>query len=136
MLAWNATFRKLRPWHLVPSLHGKWMGKQWKKWQALFFGLQNHCSYEIIRCLLIGRKVMTNLDSILKSRVITLPTNSILSKLCFFCLFVCFSSSHIWMQKLEYKESWVPKNWWFWIVMLDKTLESPLDIKEVQPKGN
>ena len=53
-----------------------------------------------------------------------------------FFVFCFFFSSHIWMQKLEYKESWVPKNWWFWIVMLDKTLESPLDIKEVQPKGN
>ena len=51
--------------------------------------------------------------------------------MCFF-----FSSSRIWMQKLEYKESWAPKNWWFWFVILEKTLESPLDIKEVQPKGN
>ena len=81
----------------------------------------------------LGSKVMTNLDSILKSRVITLPTNSILSKLCFFFF---FPSSHIWMQKLEYKEIWVPKNWWFWFVILEKTLESPLDIKEIQPKGN
>ena len=49
-----------------------------------------------------------------------------------------FSSSHIWMWELDYKESWVPKNWWFWIVVLEKTLESPLGckIKPVNPKGN
>ena len=44
-----------------------------------------------------------------------------------------FSSSHIWMWELDYKESWVPKNWYFWTVVLEKTLESPLDCKEIQP---
>ena len=44
-----------------------------------------------------------------------------------------FSSSHVWMWELEYKESWVPKNWCFWTVVLEKTLESPLDCKEIQP---
>ena len=44
-----------------------------------------------------------------------------------------FSSSHVWMWGLDYKESWVLKNWCFWIVILDKTLESPLDCKEIQP---
>ena len=44
-----------------------------------------------------------------------------------------FSSSHIWMWALNYKESWVLKNWSFWAVMLQKTLESPLDCKEIQP---
>ena len=44
-----------------------------------------------------------------------------------------FSSSHVWMWKLDYKESWVPKNWCFWTVVLKKTLESPLDCKEIQP---
>ena len=38
-----------------------------------------------------------------------------------------FSSSHVWMWELDYKESWAPKNWWFWVVVLEKTLESPLD---------
>ena len=50
-----------------------------------------------------------------------------------------FSSSHIWMWQLDYKESWVLKNWCFWTVVLEKTLESPLDCKEIQPvnpKGN
>ena len=44
-----------------------------------------------------------------------------------------FSSSHVWMWELDYKESWVLKNWWFWTVVLGKTLESPLDCKEIQP---
>ena len=49
-----------------------------------------------------------------------------------------FSSSHVWMWELDYKESRAPKNWWFWTVVLEKTLESPLDckIKQVNPKGN
>ena len=44
-----------------------------------------------------------------------------------------FSSSHVWMWELYYKESWVLKNWCFWTVVLKKTLESPLDCKEIQP---
>ena len=50
-----------------------------------------------------------------------------------------FSSSHVWMWELDYRESWVPKNWCFWTVVLEKTLESPLNCKEIQPvhpKGN
>ena len=50
-----------------------------------------------------------------------------------------FSSSHVWMWDLDHKESWVLNNWCFWIVMLEKTLESPLDckeIKQINPKGN
>ena len=50
-----------------------------------------------------------------------------------------FSSSHVWMWELDYKENWAPKNWCFWTVVLQKTLESPWDCKEVKlvhPKGN
>ena len=91
------------------------------------------CSHEIKRRLLPGRKGMTNLDSILKSRDITLPTKVHLVKAMF------FSSSHVWMWELDYKESWAPKNWCFWTVVLEKTLKSLLDSKEIQPvhpKGN
>ena len=49
--------------------------------------------------------------------------------LCFFF----FSSSHVWMWELDHKESWAPKNWCFWTVVLEKTLESPLDCKEIKP---
>ena len=51
----------------------------------------------------------------------------------------CFSSSHVWMWELDCKENWMPENWCFWTVVLDKTLESPLDCKEIQsvhPKGH
>ena len=82
------------------------------------------CSHEIKRHLLLGRKAMTNLDSLLKSRDITLPTKVHLVK-----AIVIF---HVWMWELEYKESWVPENWCFWTVVLEKTLESPLDWKEFQ----
>ena len=87
------------------------------------------CSHEIKRCLLLGRKVMTNLDNILKSRDITLPTKVRLVKA------MGFSSDHIWMWELDYKEGWALKNWCFWtlILVLEKTLESPLDCKEIQP---
>ena len=44
-----------------------------------------------------------------------------------------FSSDHVWMWELDYKESWEPKSWYFWTVVLEKTLESPLDCKEIQP---
>ena len=79
------------------------------------------CSHEIKRHLLLGRKVMTNLDNVLKSRDITLPTNVHLVKA------MVFSSSHVWMWEMYYKESWVQKNRCFWTVVLEKTLESPLD---------
>ena len=90
-----------------------------------FGGLQNHCSHAIKRRLLLGRKVMTNLDSIFNSRDIA---NKGLSRRGY-----GFSSSHVWMWELDHKESWVPKNWCFWTVVVEKTLESPLDCKEIQP---
>ena len=84
-------------------------------------------SHEIKRRLLLGRKVMTHLESILKSRDITLPTKVHLVKAMVFPVVMCGCES--W----TYKESWVLKNWCFWTVVLDKTLESPLDCKEIQP---
>ena len=81
--------QKLRSWHPVPSLYGKWMGKKWKKWQILFWGgfktiADGDCSHEIKRCLLLGRKALTNLNSVLKSGAIPLLQKSVQSKLCFF----------------------------------------------------
>ena len=89
------------------------------------------CSHEIKRHLLLGRKAMTNLNSILKSRDITLPIK-------LFSQSYGFSSSHLWMWELDHKESWALKDWCFWTVVLQKTLESPLDCKEIKsvsPKG-
>ena len=85
-------------------------------------------SHKTERCLLLGKEVMTNLDSILKSRDISLPTKVRPSSQVY-----GFSSSHVWMWELDYKESWALKNWCFWTVVLEKTLESPLDCKEIQP---
>ena len=85
------------------------------------------CSHEIGRCLLLGRKAMTNRDSVLKSKDITLLTKVHLVKA------VDFSSSCVWMWELDHKKVWVPKNWCFWIVVLEKALESPLDCKEIKP---
>ena len=83
------------------------------------------CRHEIKRCLLLGRKVMTNIDSTLKSRdtVNKGPSSQGYG----------FSCGYVWMWELDYKESWAPKNWCFWTVVLEKTLESPLDCKEIQP---
>ena len=89
------------------------------------------CSHEIKRRLLLGRKFMTNLDSILKSRDITNKVPSSQS--------YGFSSSHAWMWELDRRESWVLKNCCFWTMVLEKTIESPLDSKEIKPvnpKGN
>ena len=91
------------------------------------------CSHEIKRCLFLGRKSMTYLDSILKSRDISLPTKFHSSQGC------GFSSSHACMWELGHKERWAMKNWCFWTVVLEKTLESPLDNNEIKPvnhKGN
>ena len=84
------------------------------------------CNHEIKRRLLLGRRVMTNLDNILKRRDSTLLTKLHLVE-------ASFSSGHGWMWKLDYKESWAPKNWCFWTVVLEKTLESHLNSKEFKP---
>ena len=75
---------------------------------------------------------MTNLDSIFKSRDITLPKKIHLVK-------AGFSSGYVWIWELDCEQSWAPKNWCFWTEVLEKTLESLLDCKEIQPvhsKGN
>ena len=94
-----------------------------------FLGLQitadGDCSHEIKRCLLLGRKAMTNPDSILKSRDITLPTK------------VCLVKALVFPVVMYECESWTIKKakqlQWVWTVVLEKTLESPLDCKEIQP---
>ena len=73
-------------------------------------------SHEIKRHLLLGRKAMTNLDSIFKSRDIN----------CLSSQSYGFSSGHVWMWELDNKESWVLKDWCFWTVVLEKTLEGRL----------
>ena len=84
------------------------------------------CSHEIKRHLLLGRKTMTHLDSILKSRDVTAnkgPSSQSYG----------FSCNHVWVWELNHKDGWELKNWCFRIVVLEKTLESPLDNKEITP---
>ena len=104
-----------------------------------FLGLQNHCRWwlqpsfnEIKRYLLLGPSYDQPRQHTKKQRHYF--TNKGPSSQGY-----GFSSSHVWMWGSDYKVSWVPKNWCFWIVVLEKTLESPLDCKEIQPvnpKGN
>ena len=103
------------------------MGKHWKQWQTIFLGSKitadGDCSNEIQRHLLLGRKAMTNLDSILKSRDITLPTK------------VCLVKTMVFPVVMYGCESWTINK----TVVLQKTLECPLNCKEIQPvhpKGN
>ena len=84
------------------------------------------CSHEIKRRLLHGRKVIQPREHIRKQRHYFAskgPSSQGYD----------FSSIHVWMWELDYKESWALKNWWVWTVVLEKTLESPLDCKEIQP---
>ena len=113
------------------------MGKQWKRWQTLFswapkslqmvtaaIKLKDACSLE--------EKLWPNRQHIKKQRHY-FANKGLSSQSC------GFSSSQVWMCELDYKESWVLKNWCFWTVVLEKTLESPLDSKKIQPvhpKGN
>ena len=89
------------------------------------------CSHEIKRHLLLGRKAMINLDSVLKIKDIANKDPYSQS--------YGLSSSHVWMWELDHKEGWVPKKWCLWTVVLEKTVENPLDCKElklVNHKGN
>ena len=84
------------------------------------------CNHKIKRCLVLERKAMTNLDSVLKNRHHFADKGP-------YSQSIGFSSSHVQMWELNHKEGWVPKNWRFWTMLLEKTLESPLDSKEIKP---
>ena len=112
----------------------KWMEKQWKQWQTIFLGseitVDGDCSHEIKRRL---EESYDQIRQLIKKQRHYFVNKGLSSQS------YGFSSGHVWIWKLNYKESWVPKNWCFWTVVLEKTLESPLDCKEIQPvhpKGN
>ena len=112
------------------------MGKQWKQRETLFswapITADGDCSHEIKRHLPLRRKAMTNLDCIKKQRH-HFANKGPYNQSC------GFSSSRVQMWELDHNEGWAPKNWCFQIVVLEKTLESSLDNKEVKsvnPKGN
>ena len=106
------------------------MGKQWKHCQTIFRGSKltsdGECSHEIKRHLLLGRKVMTNLDSIFKSRDITLPTKVRLVKAMVFLVVMYRCES--WTVKKAERRRIDGFELWCW-----RRLESPLDCKEIQP---
>ena len=117
------------------------MGKQWKQWETLFLRGSKitadcDCSHEIERHFLLGRKAMTNLESILKSRDITLPTKIHLVKA------MVFPVVMLWMWELDYKESWAPKNWCFELLCWRRLLRFPWTarrfnqsiLKEISPE--
>ena len=84
------------------------------------------CSHEIKRCLFFGRKVIKKQRHYFANKGLSSQSYG-------------FSSGHVWMWELDYKESWAPKNWCFWTVVLEKILESPLnwkELKHVHPKWN
>ena len=102
---------------------------------SIYFILDGDSRHEIKRQLPLGRKAMANLDRVSKSKDITFPT-------ILYGQTYGFSSICVQMWELDHKESWALKNWCFWIVMLEKTLEIleiPSDCKEIKtviPKGN
>jgi len=117
------------------------MTNRWGKMEIvayfIFLGskiiVDSDCSHEIKRHMLLGRKAKTNLNRVLQSRDITLQTKVHIIKAMFFPVVM------VWMWQLDHKESCAPKNWCFLTVVLEKTLESPLDCKEIKavsPKGN
>ena len=105
-------------------------GKSGNSDRFYLLGLQNQCRWwlhhEIKRCLLLGRKAMTNLESILKSREITLLIKAHIVKT------MVFSSSYVQIWELDHKEDWALKYWYFWIVWCWRR-ESLLDCKEIKP---
>ena len=94
--------------YLVPSLDGKYTGKQWK--QGSKVTEDGDCSYEIQRCFLLGRKAMTNLDSILKSRDITFPTKVRLVKAMIF-LVVMYGCESWAIKKTKHRRTDAFKLW-------------------------
>ena len=106
-------------------------GKQWKQWETLFWGAP--------KSLLIMTAAMKLKDACSLEVSYDKPRQHIKKQKHYFANKVPssqrygFSNSNVWMWELDYKESWVPKNWNFWTVVLEKTLEGPLDCKEIQP---
>ena len=85
------------------------------------------CSHEIKRRLFLGRKAMTNPRQHIKKQRHYFASKDPSSQS------YGFSNSRVWIWELDYKESWAPKNWCFWTMVSEKTLESPLDCKEIKP---
>ena len=113
------------------------MARQWKQWETLFGGAPKS-----LQMVTAARKLKTLAPwkkSYNKPRQHIKKQRHYFANKCPSSQSYGFSNSHVWMWELDYKESWAPKNWCFWIVVLEKAFESPLDckvIKPVHPKGN
>ena len=108
------------------------MGKQWKQWLTFYFsGLQNHCSWWLhqwnLKTLTPWKESYDQPRQYIKKQKYHIANKDPYSQS------YGFSSSLVWMWELDCEESWAPKNWCFRTVVLEKTLESPLDCKEIQP---
>ena len=105
------------------------MGKQWKQWQTLFWGLQNHCTWWLqpwnYKSLAPWKKSCDQPRQHIKKQKHCF-TNKGPSSWRY-----GFSCGHVWTWELDCEEGWAPRNWCFWTVVLEKTLESPLDCKEI-----
>ena len=99
-------------------------GEQWKQWLTLFFWAPKSLQMVIVAMKLKDIPWKKSYDQ---------PRQHIKKQRHYFANKGPSSQSYVWMWELDYKESWVPKNWCFWTVVLEKTLESPLDCKEIQP---
>ena len=111
------------------------MEKQWKQWQTLFSWAPKSLQMVIAAMKL---KDSCSLEEKLWPAYTVLKSRDITDKGQYRQSYDSFSS-HVWMWELDYKESWAATNWCFWTVVLEKTLKSPLDSKEIQPvhpKGN
>ena len=117
----------LRSWHLVTSLHEKYVGKQWKSWQTLLSGLQNHCRWDCSHE--IKKKSYDKPRQHFKMQRHYFAYKGLHSQS------YGFSSSHVWLCELDHKEGWALKNWCSWTVVLENIPESPLVYKEIKP-GN
>ena len=107
------------------------MGKQWKQWQPFSLGLQNHSRWCLqpwnSKTLAPCKKICDQTRQHIKKQRHYFTDKGLSGHS------YGFSSGHVLMWELDYRESLVPKNWCFWTVVLEKTLESPLDSKEIQP---
>ena len=113
------------------------MGKQWNQWQTLFWGAP--------KSLQMVNAAMKLKDACSLEESYDQPRQRIKKQRHYFVnkgpssQSYDFSTSHVWIWELDHKESWVQKNWCFWTVVLEKTLKSALDCKEIKsvnPKGN
>ena len=106
-------------------------GETMEWWETLFGGLQNHCTWWLqpwnSKTLAPWKKTYDQPRQHIKKQSHYFANKGLSSQS------YGFSSSHVWMWEVDYRESWALKNWCFWTVVLEKTLESPLDCKEIQP---